>query len=154
MTYLSHSVQNGIFDKSYDEYLSMHQVTCSREECNYGDYIEQKKEVIDNYFKSMYPHLYEDKCENREESKEIDEYKEILNYILFERKNEFPKIHRYSTALIGNPNNFKRLLYTAKIFQAALSEEHSLVLLFDKDINSNVLFLVLIRIILHLKVHY
>ena len=67
---------------------------------------------------------------------EIVEYKEILNYILFERKNEFPKIHRYSTALIGNPNNFKRLLYTAKIFQAALREEHSLVLLFDKDINS------------------
>ena len=134
LTYLSHSVQNGIFDESYDEYLRMHHV--SGKQCNYGDYSEQKKGVIDKYFKSMYPHLYKDKCERTGECNEIVEYKEILNDILFERKNEFPKIHRYSTALIGNPNNFKRLLYTAKIFQAALREEHSLVLLFDKDINS------------------
>lgn len=41
--------------------------------------------------------------------------------------------HFYSTAIVGNPNSYKRLLAVSAAFKAASKEEHTLFVLFDKD---------------------
>ncbi|MCM1218483.1 MAG: hypothetical protein NC548_28680 [Lachnospiraceae bacterium] len=38
-----------------------------------------------------------------------------------------------TTALIGNPNSFKRFLTIANVFRAAKQREHTLIILFDKE---------------------
>ena len=41
--------------------------------------------------------------------------------------------HFSSTAIVGNPNSYKRLLAVSAAFKAASKEEHTLFVLFDKD---------------------
>lgn len=41
--------------------------------------------------------------------------------------------YKSSTALIGNPNSFKRFLTIASVFRAAKNKEHTLIILFDKE---------------------
>ena len=140
LTYLSLSVQNGLFDETYDEYLNSSHIEPRSTDCCYKDFVKNKDKVVENYFADMYPHLFSKKSSHSEESEQkqnkLASHEDILKNVLFENNKSLIKNHRLSTAIIGNPNTFKRLLYTAKTFYAAKHKEHTLVLLFDKDINS------------------
>lgn len=93
----------------------------------YDKYIEERQRTL---FDKIYP--YKKPLSEGTPNKAIN----LFERILFGEDEEYCHgwtDHFYSTAIVGNPNSYKRLLAVSAAFKAASKEEHTLFVLFDKD---------------------
>ena len=113
-----------MFSESYMEYI--HRKVNAGEEYSGEDYLPQQQSYPLDKLRSMYMERY-----GVEEKKDQHD-QEILTKILF-GKGRNTDHHPDSTAIVGNPNSYKRMFTLAKAFHLAKKGEHTLILLLDKD---------------------
>lgn len=133
LTHLSLSTHSGILEESYGEYLkNMAYKHGTMEKYSYDKYeselVDRKMELL----KEMYSHASQ---KSMEKDEDVCGYLDELLFGNSQSHSDRWVQHTYTTAIIGNPNSYKRVLANAKIFNAAKNQEHSLVLLFDKDVS-------------------
>ena len=139
LSYIADNTTQSIMDESYEEFLRSVKKVYEKKDYSYKEYIEGLEDRRDWLLKEMYArHINNiDNEYNLPDSKE-----NILNDVLFGKAQEFLfpkqeskrwKCHKDITAIIGNPNSFKRVIANASIFDAARRGEHTLIILFDKE---------------------
>lgn len=129
LTRISTFTHRGVFEESFSEYNER-----SASSYDYDAYLNQRVSHSMVSLRELYCH----EAVNPQGSEE-QMFNDACNYLkdtLFagveERKKNI-KIQSYVTAVIGNPNSFKRHVAMARTFSLSLKGEHSLVVLFDKD---------------------
>lgn len=123
----------GVFDESYSEYIERLGDTAPQ----YDDFRDQRSYNKMLQLRKMYSHEGEWVLRSEAEDRKIKIgylNDTLLSGIDTEKGVMEPS--SYITAVIGNPNSFKRHMAMVKTFALSLKEEHSLVLLFDKDSTS------------------
>ena len=121
-------------ERSYTDFLNDNSVSVCGCDLLGGDndlacFIEKYKKCAkeDSDIKEIYD-IQRKKIKNNESALNT-----ILSRILLGSKDNNSCKQKYVTAIIGNPNTFKRFLTVAGVFSEARNGGHSLILLFDKD---------------------
>lgn len=147
--YLSFVLSNthqSIVDESYEEYLrSIKRWGYADKEVRNLDYEKfrsEKPRRQNCLLQEMYARQMERMLPEENTVSECEVGKNMLEEVLLENSIK-PKCkwlevkkwksHNDITALIGNPNSYKRLLANAATFNAARKGEHTLIILFDKE---------------------
>lgn len=133
--YLAHILLNtyeSILHDSYSEYMRAEKITSSKPDYSYKTYQEKQRVKEDEFLKEMYHR----QVENRKHTEKIG--MDILKRIILGQKGEASEknnrlARKEITALVGNPNSFKRFIVNAGIFNASCQKKHTLVILFDKE---------------------
>ena len=147
--YLSFVLSNthqSIVDESYEEYLrSIKRWGYADKEAGNLDFEKfrlEKPRRQNCLLQEMYARQMERMLSDENAVTECEVGKNMLEEVLLENPIK-PKCkwlevkkwksHNDITALIGNPNSYKRLLANAATFNAARKGEHTLIILFDKE---------------------
>lgn len=147
--YLSFVLSNthqSIVDESYEEYLRSIKrwgyADKEAENLDYEKFRSEKSRRQNCLLQEMYARQMERMLPDENTVPECEVGKNMLEEVLLENPIE-PKCkwlevkkwksHNDITALIGNPNSYKRLLANAATFNAARKGEHTLIILFDKE---------------------
>lgn len=126
LTRISTFTHRGVFDESYAEYNDR----INNISKGYDDFRAQRASYKTTQIRKMYYHESKETASN--DQTKIDYLgKTLLSGV--GKDMSVMKPSSYVTAVIGNPNSFKRHVAMAKTFALALKGEHSLVMLFDKD---------------------
>lgn len=146
--YLSFMLPNAhqsILNESYEEYLRSVKKDLGNP-CYYGyekyqeEKIRRKRWMLQEMYARQITNLYGEQFMSRKSPKKP--FIQLLEEAFLEENPECAcnwltaqrwKTHEDITALIGNPNSFKRLLTNAGTFNACRKGEHTLVILFDKE---------------------
>ena len=147
--YLSFVLSNthqSIVDESYEEYLRSIKrwgyADKETENLDYEKFRSEKPRRQNCLLQEMYARQMERMLPDENAVPECEIGKNMLEEVLLENPIQ-PKCkwlevkkwksHNDITALIGNPNSYKRLLANAATFNAARKGEHTLIILFDKE---------------------
>lgn len=139
--YLPHallSTHSGILEESFGQYLN-NQVWENRNRSNvkqsdysYNSYETRRFSREMALLREMHSGHFSTTKEKDEKKRGVEKLKQVLFNLSTDRCPRW-KEHEYSTALIGNPNSYKRYLAMASAFSAAKRKEHTLIILFDKE---------------------
>lgn len=120
-----------VLTDTYQQYIDI-KSNCQNEKIGYKDYIDNKKEQSQKVLSALYP-----KYDYGMSS--VD----VLDRILLPQFNSHNVTRNVLdaslcylgcvTAIIGDPNSYKRFLTFGSIFSSSLNKEHTLVLLMNKD---------------------
>ena len=147
--YLSFVLSNthqSIVDESYEEYLRSIKrwghAEKETENLDYEKFRSEKPRRQNALLQEMYARQMERMLPEENAVPEREIGKNMLEEVLLENpikpKSDWLKVKKWKshndiTALIGNPNSYKRLLANAATFNAARKREHTLIILFDKE---------------------
>ena len=147
--YLSFVLSNthqSIVDESYEEYLRSIKrwgyAEKEAENLDYEKFRSEKPRRQNALLQEMYARQMERMLPEENAVPEREIGKNMLEEVLLENpikpKSNWLKVKKWKshndiTALIGNPNSYKRLLANAATFNAARKGEHTLIILFDKE---------------------
>lgn len=138
LSYIADNTTQSIMDESYEEYLRSVKKVYEKKDYSYREYSDGLEDRKDWLLKEMYAH----NIDNINSGYNPPDTSTILDDVLFgkapefifgEQENKRWKCHKDITAIIGNPNSFKRVIANAGIFDAARRGEHTLIILFDKE---------------------
>lgn len=139
LSYIADNTFQSIMDESYQEFLRAVKKVYQKNDYSYDEYEKGFTDRRDWLLKEMYAQQVNNSNNNY---KPADAPKKVLDEVLFGKSPDFVfysqenkrwKCHKDITALIGNPNSFKRVIANAGIFNAARRGEHTLIILFDKE---------------------
>lgn len=130
LPHLTISTHKSILGESYGDFQrDMQYAKESNLNISYERFDSEKEKREYDLLKGMYLNNLKDSSE--------EEQKRQLECVLFGSKGDLQPCrwenHTYATAIIGNPNSYKRYIANAKAFNAAKEDEHTLIMLFDKD---------------------
>lgn len=138
LSYIADNTTQSIMDESYEEYLRSVKKVYEKKDYSYREYSDGLEDRKDWLLKEMYAR----NIDNINSGYNPPDTSTILDDVLFgkapgfilgEQENKRWKCHKDITAIIGNPNSFKRVIANAGIFDAARRGEHTLIILFDKE---------------------
>jgi len=146
-----------ILEESYGRYMRtelMRHRNCPVPDLSYETYLKEKDDRKMDLLKEMFRKSQEARSRFKNNNVDIDYAYNLLHLVLLGEKgkpssNCFQvndtlthqaegsasrwREYKSITALIGNPNSFKRFITIANVFRAAKNKEHTLVILFDKE---------------------
>ncbi len=135
-----------ILSESYEQYLDFvnfqdDYVSYERTNSDIGKTLSEQYQEYDrgreDRMRRLLYNIHKEEAElSVENIKEKAKY--LFESILFGKNKNYSVCHGwtdhfYSTAIIGNPNCYKRFLAVSGAFEAARKEEHTLFILFDKN---------------------
>ncbi len=146
LSFILTNTHQSIVDESYEEYLrSLKRWGYDGKEAENISYekFQKEKPLRKNcLLQEMYARQMERMLPDEKAVPECETGKNMLEEVLLEnpigpkcqwQASKKWKCHNDITALIGNPNSYKRLLANAATFNAARKGEHTLIILFDKE---------------------
>ena len=138
LSYIADNTTQSIMDESYEEYLRSVKKVYEKKDYSYREYLDGLEDRKDWLLKEMYSR----NIDNIKSGYNPPDICNILDDVILgkapefhfkEQENKRWKCHKDITAIIGNPNSFKRVIANASIFDAARRGEHTLIILFDKE---------------------
>lgn len=136
------TMHNNILEESYDDYLGYVEYAHSVGKRDYKKEVSKYYELkVQREYNLLFHLASSCNMNNSSSNNNIDDLKNVLwgNIYLNRFSASIPNIvhgwedHFPSTAIIGNPNSYKRQFAIAGAFHAAQRKEHTIFILFDKN---------------------
>ena len=121
---------SSVLEDTYQQYIDRKK-NFWEEKIGYQDYMSMRSKVEENNFEALYPN-YDQGLSS------ID----ILDKIMLSQSSPYYQLSSRSnilsyqgsvTAIIGVPNTYKRFLTFGSIFSSSLNDEHTLIMMLNKD---------------------
>lgn len=129
LTRISTYTHQGVLEETYEEYLAKNCQT-QQENVDYRNYKDSQKETELDHLRNMYVECSQNQFHNY--NSRIRDNHSVKRILLWHPDGNEVRKSQIS-ALIGNPNSYKRFVSMAKVFSMAKAKEHTLVVLFNKD---------------------
>lgn len=131
------TTHNSILNESYGQFLNRPNFKLSNDDhTNYTNYNDNKELIQTKLLNDIFQNssLRDSNSSNYIQNNWLAEV--LFGKDHFVQSSERWHVHTYATAIIGNPHTYKRTLLNAMMFSSACKQEHTLALLFDKDLNT------------------